>query len=175
MPFIWSTHPVFALTPETKLMLPEGSPMRVAASHKMVMGDSRSQHRWPFVRAAGRVLDFLVPVNVAKEYACKLFLDPSVGKAAIRQGQDELEVTFDTKEVPHLGVWINNAGWSPFKKERPYMNLAIQPSLGAPDSLTDALGDWKRAQWLEPGEVRSWSITWQARRVVPDENESHAT
>ena len=175
MPFIWSTHPVFALTPETKLLLPEGSPMRVAASHKLVMGDSRSQHRWPFVRAAGRVLDFLVPFNVAKEYACKLFLDPSVGKAAIRQGQDELEVTFDTKDVPHLGVWINNAGWSPFKKERPYMNLAIQPSLGAPDALSDALGDWKRAQWLEPGEVRSWSITWQARRVVPDENESHPT
>ena len=55
------------------------------------------------------------------------------------------------------------------------MNLSIQPSLGAPDSLTDALGDWKKAQWLEPGEVRSWSITWQARRVPPDENESHAT
>ena len=149
--------------------------MRVASTHKLTMGDSRSQHRWPFVRAAGRVLDFLVPVNVAKEYACKLYLDPNVGKAAIRQGQDELEVSFDTKEVPHLGVWINNAGWTPFKKERPYMNLSIQPSLGAPDSLTDALGDWKKAQWLEPGEVRSWSITWQARRVSPDENESHAT
>jgi galactose mutarotase-like enzyme len=172
MPFIWSSHPLLALTEDTKLMLPEGSPMKVGISHKLVMGDSRSQHRWPFVRAAGRVLDFLVPFNVAKEYACKLFLDPNVGKAAIRQGQDELEVTFDTKEVPQLGVWINKGGWSPFRKEAPYMNLAIAPCLGAPDSLTDALGDWKKAQWLEPGEVRSWSITWQARRVAPDENES---
>ena len=142
--------------------------MRVANSHKIVMGDNRSQHRWPFVRAAGRVLDFLTPTEVAKEYACKIFLEPNVGKATLRQGQDELEVSFDTSEVSHLGVWINNQGWTPFKKERPYMNLAIEPCLGAPDSLSDALGDWKKAQWLEPGEVRSWSITWTARRV-PDE------
>ena len=71
-------------------------------------------------------------------------------------------------EVPHLGVWINKQGWTPFRRERPYLNVAIEPSLGAPDALSDALGDWKRAQWLEPGEVRSWSITWRARRV-PDE------
>lgn len=169
IPFIWSAHPLFALAPDTKLLLPEGSPMRVAASHKLEMGDGRSQHRWPFVRAAGRVLDFLTPWNVAKEYACKIFLDPTVGKAALRQGEDELEVTFDTAQVPCLGVWINKQGWTPFKRERPYLNLAIEPCLGAPDSLADALGDWKRAQWLEPGEVRSWSVTWRARRVPPDE------
>jgi hypothetical protein len=117
------------------------------------MGDGRSEHRWPFVRAAGRVLDFLTPFDVAKEYACKLFLEPTVGKACLRQGDDELEVTFDTSEVPHLGVWINKGGWTPFRRERPYLNLAIEPCLGAPDALSDALGDWKRAQWLEPGEV----------------------
>ena len=171
MPFIWSAHPLLPLSADTKLMLPEGSPMKVAVAHKLVMGDSRSQHRWPFVRAGGRVLDFLTPFEVTKEYACKLFLEPSVGKAAVRQGQDELEVSFDLKEIPHLGVWINKQGWTPFKKEPPYLNLVVAPCLGAPDTLSEALGDWKKAQWLEPGEVRSWSITWTARRV-PDEAEA---
>ncbi|NUQ13322.1 MAG: hypothetical protein HUU26_13495 [Gemmatimonadaceae bacterium] len=170
IPFIWAAHPLLPLTPDTRLLLPEGSPMRVAASHRLEMGDGRSQQRWPFVRAAGRVLDFLTPWEVAKEYACKLFLDPTVGRAAIRQGDDELEVTFDVAEVPHLGVWINKQGWTPFRRGKPYLNLAIEPCLGAPDALSEALGDWKRAQWLEPGEVRSWSITWRARRV-PDESD----
>jgi hypothetical protein len=168
IPFIWSAHPLLALRADTTLLLPEGSPFRVAASHKLDMGDSRSQHRWPFVRAAGRVLDFLTPFNVAREYACKLFVDPSDGWARIRQGEYELEVTFNTREVPQFGIWINKGGWGP-QRRRPYVNIGFEPCIGAPDSLLDALGDWKRAQWLEPGEVKSWSTTWRARRV-PDES-----
>ena len=168
IPFIWSAHPLLPLTPGTRVLLPEGSPVRVAISHRLVMGDARSQHHWPFVRAAGKVLDFLTPYHVAKEYACKLFVEMSVGCARIQEGDDELEVTLDTRDVPQFGLWINKGGWSPFKRERPYLNLALEPCIGAPDSLSDALGDWKRAQWLEPGEVRTWSITWRARKV-PDE------
>ena len=167
VPFIWSAHPVLPLRPETKVLLPEGAPMRVYKAHKVPMGDSRSQHHWPFVRTGGRVLDFLTPYDVAREYACKLFMEMPVGRARLREGDLELEVTFDTKEVGQFGLWLNKHGWTPFKKERPYCNLAFEPSVGAPDSLTDALGDWKRAQWLEAGQVRSWSITWRARRVPP--------
>jgi len=171
VPFIWSAHPVLPLGPETKVLLPEGAVMRVYKAHKLSMGDSRSQHHWPFVRTGGRVLDFLTPYHVAREYACKLFMEMPVGRARLREGDLELEVTFDTKEVGQFGLWLNKHGWTPFKKERPYCNLAFEPCVGAPDSLSDALGDWKRAQWLEAGQVRSWSITWRARRVplAPEE------
>jgi len=165
VPFIWSAYPTFALTPETQLLLPEGAPMRVTTSHKVVMGDARSMHRWPFVRAAGRVLDFLTPYNVAKEFACKIFLEMPEGRARLRQGDHELEVTFDTREVGQFGIWLNKGGWSPFKRERPYTNLAFEPCIGAPDTLSDALGDWKKAQWLDPGQIRSWTVTWRARQV----------
>ena len=170
VPFIWSAHPLFPLTPQTQLLLPEGAPMRVYASHRVVMGDARSLHHWPFVRAAGRVLDFLTPYTVAKEYACKLFVDLPAGRgrARLREGHLELEVTFDTREVGQFGLWINKGGWSPFKRERPYCNLGFEPCVGAPDTLSDALGDWKRAQWLDPGQVRSWSITWRGNFVPPD-------
>lgn len=171
IPFIWAGHPLFTLTPDTRLLLPEGSPFRVAATHRIEMGDARSQHRWPFVRAAGRVLDFLTPYDVAREYACKLFADPSEGWARFRQGRDELEVTFDTRDVPQFGLWINKAGWAGQRRGRPYLNFGFEPCIGAPDSLADALGDWKRAQWLEPGQVRTWSTTWRARRV-PDESDN---
>lgn len=175
VPFIWAAHPMFPMTPKTQLLLPEGAPVRVYASHKLVMGDSRSQHRWPFIRAAGRVLDLLTPYNVAKEFACKLFLDMPEGRARLRQDDCDLEVTFDTKEVGQFGIWLNKGGWSPFKRERPYVNLAFEPCIGAPDSLSDALGDWKRAQWLDPGQVKSWSVRWRAVPVATEESETPPT
>jgi hypothetical protein len=165
VPFIWSAHPMLPLNPATRLLLPEGAPMRVYAAHKIDLGDSRSQHHWPFVRTGGRVVDFLVPYDTAKEYACKLFLDMPVGRARLQEGDLELEVTFDTKEVGQFGLWLNKHGWTPFRREKPYCNLAFEPCAGAPDTLSDALGDWKRAHWLEAGQVRTWSITWRAHRV----------
>lgn len=169
LPFIWSSHPLFPMRPSTELHLPEGAEMRVYAAHRISLGDHKSQHRWPFVRAAGKVFDFLRPYDVAKQYACKLFLDVPAGRgcAVMREDGAELEVSFDSSAVGQFGLWLNKQGWSPFKRESPYLNLAIQPCVGAPDTLTDALGDWKRAQWLEPGEVRSWSLTWRGRRVEP--------
>jgi hypothetical protein len=172
VPFIWAAHPMFPLTPDTELLLPDGAPVRVYASHRLEMGDARSLHRWPFIRAAGRVLDFLTPYNVAKEFACKLFVDMPEGRARLRQNNFDLEVTFDTKDVGQFGIWLNKGGWSPFKRERPYVNLAFEPCIGAPDTLSDALGDWKKAQWLDPGQVRSWSVTWRAEPVDPAETEA---
>jgi hypothetical protein len=45
------------------------------------------------------------------------------------------------------------------------MNLSIGPSSGAPDSLTEALGPWKSASWLEPGETKEWTVTWSSMAV----------
>jgi galactose mutarotase-like enzyme len=171
LPFIWSAHPLLPLTSSTELKLPEGSELRVYAAHKIALGDHKSQHRWPFVRAAGKQFDFSRPWLVAKQFACKLFVDLPVGqgRAVVREGDVELEATFETNEVGQFGLWINKEGWTPFKRERPYVNLAFEPSIGAPDTLSDALGDWKRAQWLEPGQIRSWSVTWRGRKVEEEE------
>lgn len=175
IPFIWAPRPVLPLTPETRLFLPEGAPLRVVRSYGIPMGDARSLHRWPFVRAAGRVLDFLAPFDVAREYACQLYLDLPEGRAVVREASLELEVSFDVRCVGQFALWLNKGGWSPFKgrgSRRRYYNMVFAPAIGAPDSLADALGDWKRAQWLEPGEVRSWWIAWRARAVASDDDAS---
>ncbi|MCC6770711.1 MAG: hypothetical protein IT360_05820 [Gemmatimonadaceae bacterium] len=168
LPFIWSTHPMFPLTPETRLLLPEGARLRVFARHEIELGEVRSEHRWPYVRGSGKVHDFVVPFGVAKKYACKLFVDLPEGSAALRQGDSELSITFDPSQVTHLGIWINKHGWTPFRRESRYLNLAFAPCIGAPDSLSDALGDWKSAAWVDPGTERRWSVTWTARRVVSE-------
>jgi hypothetical protein len=56
-----------------------------------------------------------------------------------------------------VGLWVNNRGWAPAGR-RPYLNLGLEPAIGAPDSLEEAVRDWRTAQVLGPGEERSWSL-----------------
>ena len=168
MPFIWSAYPLFALTPQTHLILPEGARLRVYGSHGIALGTTRTEHKWPYVRTGALQADLSHPAVVGKRFACKLFLDMphGQGRAAIREGLDQLEVTFDSKQVPYVGLWINRNGWTPLKRGDAYCNVSLAPCVGAPDTLTEALGDWKGAQWLEPGAMREWRLTWRGRRLI---------
>jgi galactose mutarotase-like enzyme len=176
MPFVWSSYPMFALTPQTHLILPEGARLRVYTTQGIALGTNRTEHKWPYVRTGALQADLSHPAIVARRYACKLFLDMPLphgttqGRAAIREGLDQLEVTFDSREVPHLGLWINHHGVAAPKRGEAYCNLSLAPCLGTPDTLTEALGDWKGAQWLDPGATREWRLTWRGRRLVGEED-----
>jgi hypothetical protein len=109
---------------------------------------------------------------LSQPYACKLFVElPRTGTIlAIDEGRARLEISLDGAEVPQVGIWINRGGWSPFAKSsswlpwnrsKPYSNFAIEPCIGAPDSLTEALGAWDSAHWIEPRATTRWSMTWR--------------
>jgi hypothetical protein len=171
LPFLWAAFPLFPLTPDTELVLPDGARFRVGEAQDVQLGDGRSEHRWPFIRALGRVVDLLKPYEVAKRYACKLFVEMPDGRATIRQDGYELTMTFDRKEVSHMAIWINKYAWLPVRDaEKTYCNFSLGPASGAPDSLTEALGTWKTARWIDPGEVKSWRVEWRARALVPETN-----
>jgi hypothetical protein len=161
IPFIWSSHPLLPLTPETRILLPEGARTRVYAEHGIALGGPGAEHRWPLLGAGVRRIDLSRPDAVGAHYACKLFLDMPEGRAAVEEGDARLEVRFDVAEVPHFGLWLNRRGWTPFDGGAPYLNFAFEPCIGAPDTLSDALGGWKAAQWLEGGEERTWALEWR--------------
>jgi hypothetical protein len=106
--------------------------------------------------------DFSRPDAVAPRYACKLFLDVPDGWAAVEEEGARLEVSFDPREVPNVGLWINRRGWTPFEGGTPYLNFALEPCIGAPDTLSEALGGWQGAHWLGGGETREWTLRWAA-------------
>ena len=188
LPFLWSAHPLLPLTPDTRLELPVAARVRVWAQHGIDLGGPGAEHRWPMVRVrsapgghdAERVramtdrfgppeLDLTRPARLGDGAACKLFLDlprPTAGKLrlAVEQGAARLEVAVDAGEVPHLGLWINAGGWTPFAGARPYRNLAFEPCIGAGDTLDAALGAWRSAAWLAPGATRRWTLVWRGRR-----------
>ena len=163
LPFIWSSHPLLPLTDQTRLVLPEGEPVRVYSSERIEIGGTGAEHRWPNLRTPKEVLDISRPLALGKRFACKLFFDSVPGIAAVEEGGARLEVRFDQTEVPDFGLWINARGWSPSRRIRAYSNVGFEPCIGAPDTLSDALGGWRRAHWLEPGQKREWTLTWTGR------------
>jgi galactose mutarotase-like enzyme len=170
LPYLWSAHPLLPLTPDTRVELPEGARVRVWAQHGIDMGGAGAEFRWPHAAARGRAADFSRPARVAGglRYACKLFVDLPAGRdvaAAVVEGGVRLEVRVDTREVPQMGLWINHRGWTPFRRGKPYCNLAFEPCIGAPDTLSEAFGAWDGAHWLAPGETRYWTLSWTGSRT----------
>jgi galactose mutarotase-like enzyme len=163
-PWLWSSHPLLPLTSKTRIILPEGIRGRIAFEQGIDLGGGNREQRWPHFRLGDRIVDMSRPDAVPKKYACKIFFEMPSGPMGIEEGDVRLEI--EASQVPTLGLWINRAGWSPNKRIAPYRNLALEPCIGAPDSLSDALGDWKSAQWLAPGEGREWRLTWRARPLT---------
>lgn len=156
-PWIWSAHPTFTAQPGTTLELPTVAQVRLDTVHglsDLAPGDIVS---WPGALGgtAGR---WTFPAGGS--WAAKLFGDigPS-GRMTLtdpRRGE-RLEMVVDPEEVPQVGIWINNGGPAPTGQE-PDRNLALAPSIGAPDRLDQAVREWGTAQTLQPGEVRSWGF-----------------
>jgi hypothetical protein len=93
-------------------------------------------------------------------WAVKLFGDVGAsGRVSLtdpRRGE-RLEMVVRPEDVPQVGIWINSRGWAPAGLQ-PYSNLGLEPAIGAPDSLEDAVRDWQTAPTLAPGEERSWGL-----------------
>lgn len=168
LPFVWAAVPQFPLTDQTRVEVRDGTRLRVYARHGVEMGEPRSEHQWPFVRAGAKALDFSAPHEVARKYACKLYLDMEEGGANLREGDRALELRWKSQQITHLGLWFNKRGWTPFRDEAPYLNCAIGPSIGAPDTVTDALGDWKAGAWLDPAIPKRWGFTVRGGMAAPE-------
>ena len=156
-PWIWSSHPLFNVQPGTTLELPGVHQVKLDAVHgreDLSRGDVVS---WPL--AVGGEPERFVFAEPGG-WAVKLFGDlGQEGRMVLtdpRRGE-RLEMVTDSAQVPQVGVWINSGGWAPAGKT-PYYNLGLEPCIGAPDRLDDAVLGWGTAQVLEPGEEREWGV-----------------
>lgn len=171
IPFVWSAHPLVPLGRDTRLELPDGARVRVFSEHGIDLGGANAEHRWPKARCGGQLLDLSMPARAWKKpFACMLYVDLPPGAQQLRvvEGGQQLTAHVDGSVVTHVGLWINNGGWNPlpktswlpWKKPAPYFNLGFEPSVGAPGMLSEAIGAWDAAQWLEVGATRRWVVTW---------------
>jgi galactose mutarotase-like enzyme len=156
-PWIWCAHPLLNVQPGTTLEIPTMHQVRADVVYGIPELSRGDIVAWPEALGgiAGR---FIVPESGA--WAVKLFGDVGASGRMIltdpRRGE-RLEMVVRPEEVPQVGIWINNRGWAPAGRQ-PYLNLGLEPGIGAPDILEEAVRDWRTAQTLEPGEGRSWAL-----------------
>jgi galactose mutarotase-like enzyme len=156
-PWIWSCHPLLNVQPGSTLSLPGIRQVKVAAVHGREDWREGDTIEWPDA-VGGNQGSFTFPA--AGSWAAKLFADQNgQGRMVLtdpRKGE-RLEMLVRPALVSQVGVWINCRGWAP-PGRKPYYNLALEPCVGAPDRLDLAITEWHRAQTLQPGETRTWSL-----------------
>jgi hypothetical protein len=171
LPFLWSAMLRFPLTPQSRLSLPVGARLRVAASRGLLeRGRTPTpavDSRWPHMALAGRTHDLSDPWDLPRRTHLSAWLDLGPGRALlkVRQGDEHLTIACDGEAVPYLGLVIDRGGRdTPVGPRLPFARqgtptLTLRPSLGAPDRYPEALGDWQSIRWLEPGQPRRWTLT----------------
>ncbi len=159
--FLWSSHPVLALEPGMRVLL-QPQPMRVYGSPGERLGRFGDVLTWPTIKDDhGREwhLDVAPPQNSA--LAVKLWgRAPVYGVVGLRHEASDSELQFhvDPTEITHLGLWLNYGGWSGVDAARPYYNLAIEPCLGAQDSLAIASDNLADCAVVGGFEHRGWQM-----------------
>ena len=166
IPFIWSAQPLFPLSAKTRIVLPEGTLVRVGMQERIDLGGSAREQRWPRLRMGDRLVDMSRPHGISSRFACKLFMEMPREPVAIEEVGLRFEISADPAQVPNLGIWINRGGLPAAGRLRAPHTVGLHPSIGAPDSLADALGDWKSAHWIAPEESRDWRLTLRARALT---------
>jgi hypothetical protein len=184
MPFVWASYPMLPLTEHTRIVLPDGARTRVWAQHGITIGRAGAEHRWPRLRVGSSLLDVSRPAISQKEdFACKLFVDLPKADCviALEEERVRLEMHVNGNSLRHVGLRIDRRGWSPaatkrwsvpllpLKAARPHANVVFGPCLGTPDTLSEALGAWDDAHWVEAGATTRWSMVWRGTRIEPRE------
>ncbi len=171
LPFLWSAHLVLPLTASTRLRLPDAARLRVAALSGAVAADAAGSEaaKWPRLTLDGKVRDLASPWSVPRRTLLQGWVDLSHGRTSIEvaEGDAHLAIATDGAGVPYCGIAIDRGGTRREKAPRRFSRgsapaLVIAPSLGAPDRLAEALGEWQSVTWLVPGEPRRWTLTLRA-------------
>ena len=155
--FIWSAHPLFLIEPGTRVLLPEGAIMRAYSSVPPALLSSDRTYRWPlYLSRDARELHMAQLPDRSAGVAFKLWSEPlAEGWTALEAPDGRFEFVFDPQQVPQVGLWVNAGGWSGAGGE-PYYNLALEPCIGAQDSLEEAVERYHHAGILPAGETREW-------------------
>ncbi len=171
LPFLWGLRIPLAWSGSMMIELPRAARSRVAASYGTGLPKAGSEFAWPSLRDGGKLIDLTRPSRIDARSAVLCYVELSRGRFTLRSDSGSMEIAGDSPTVSHAHVWTNNdtdigrttprRWWRPFASEQ---TLVVGPAVGAPGMLSDAVGSWNTARWIEPGETTQWEI--QCRSVA---------
>lgn len=164
LPCFWCAHPLLAVESDTSIDIHGSSLLRVDDTATRQHADPDIEQRWPkLLLRDGKSFDLsrgFAINDTQRSYASKIFVrSPETGVASVLHGDSGAQLTFrfDPAELPWLGIWINNRGWSGCGSE-PYMNLGLEPATTPYDCVNQAIKN-DAVPWLQPGGIRNWSLS----------------
>jgi hypothetical protein len=159
MPFIWAAHPLLAIEPGDSFQLPEGTRITSTGSVGLELATNLTEAVWPIVPLlSGDSLNLSRAPEPSARYAIKLFAESVPGGAIEIASRDQTEVlrlSFETRETPHFGLWLNYGAWSGANTP-PYFNAGVEPTSFPHDDLSVAARNQSRA--LAPGTTSHWRL-----------------
>lgn len=141
--FLWSAHPLLRIESGAEILLPkEVNEVEVQWSNENRLGEPGDRCSWPQARSSsGRVFQLNQIVSPSCGTAEKLFtprLSEGFCGMFLPRQQEGISFRFDPRLVPYVGVWICQGGW-PTSRTAKHYTVALEPCLGRPDSLREAI------------------------------------
>ncbi len=160
MAFIWSAHPLFSIEPGMRVEVPHDAAFNTFSSLPADAIPTTKAFSWPPEIHSGdrqvNLLELPVGLQLPEGFAFKIWsMALSIGQAALYTADGKLEFAFDPRSVPQLGIWLNIGGWAGDGGE-PFEHLAIEPCIGAQDSLQEAVEKFDTYAVLPAGATREW-------------------
>ena len=163
-PWYWSLHALLTGQQDLRIDLPDKQLFRIDHIVNQSNGAAGDGHTWPdFPLRDGHSFDLSRCFDTETspgEFASKIFVrSPDSGLVSVtaEDADNSLTIHYDPDDLPWLGLWINNRGWSGCNSE-PYLNLGLEPTTAAFDCVSQAI-DNDSITWLQPGQTRTWSIS----------------
>lgn len=163
-PWFWSLHALLSARQALRINLPGEQRFRVGHTVNQNNGTAADGHGWPhFPLQDGKSFDLsrcFDAETAPGEFAGKIFVrspDSGVVRVSAVDANHSLTIRYDPDDLPWLGLWINNRGWSGCDGD-PYLNLGVEPTTAGFDCVSLAIDD-DSITWLQPGQVRTWSIS----------------
>jgi galactose mutarotase-like enzyme len=163
-PWAWCAHPLIAAERGMRIELPANQEFRVADSTGLDLDPSDCEFVWPRLPLRnGDQIDLSTSFDsesASDRFAAKVFVrsaSPGGVGLSSADGTERLQFRYDERQIPWIGLWINNRAWSGCGSP-PHFNLGLEPSTSPCESLTEAIAErWN--EHLEPGKIRSWSLS----------------
>lgn len=154
--YLWCVHPLFTIEEGDRLELPPGArAMRVNGGIGLRPIAHGEEWALPEPEPGFRI-DRLETPGMPRG-CIKGFVGPlREGIAALANARSgaRLEVRWDVQAAPWLGLWLNRGHVG-------FHHVALEPTNGAPDSLAQAVNEWRQFGRLAAGATVSWWLEWR--------------
>jgi len=141
--FLWSAHPLLRVEAGTEIILPkEVKEIELGWSSEQRLGKPGDRCTWPEARErSGRMVKLNRMVSPSAGTAEKLFtprLSQGFCGMFLPREDEGIAFRFDPRLVPYVGIWRCQGGW-PTSRAAKHFTAALEPCLGRPDSLEEAI------------------------------------